>query len=188
MAACLTAGGSSVAVLADSLSRAALSGKYRDALLDENLALVSPYDPASGFDRGGAMGRNKYIYALADHALIVSAGTQGGTWTGAVEALRHGGTPVFVRDPGDVPEGNRLLREKGAKPFPVEPWEDLLGDLNREVPSEEVAQHAPDRAVQSEPEPAGAAFQQGQLLPVDSSGQDGAVGQDASHPRDEDRS
>jgi len=186
--ACLSAGGSTVAVLADSLARAALSGKYRDALLEENLALVSPYDPASGFDRGSAMGRNKYIYALADHALIISSSTQGGTWSGAVEALRHADTPVFVRNTGDVPEGNRLLREKGAKPFPAEPWADLVSELDCASQAEEVPRSAPESAVQAEQEDVGVEFQQGQLLQLDPSGKGSVEGRDTSHPPNEDRS
>lgn len=129
MLACVGAGGSSVGVLADSLRRAALSGRYRDALTRGRLAFVSPYDPASGFSAGNAMGRNRYIYALADHALVVSSDTRGGAWEGALEALKDGGTPVFVRAGDGAPEGNRRLLDKGAAAFPGGPWTDLLDAL-----------------------------------------------------------
>ncbi len=60
---------------------------------------------------------NRYIYALADYAVVVdSAEREGGTWAGAIEDLRHEWTPLYVRDPGDKP-GNRALIAKGARSF-----------------------------------------------------------------------
>jgi predicted Rossmann fold nucleotide-binding protein DprA/Smf involved in DNA uptake len=57
------------------------------------------------------MERNKLIYALADWAIVVaSAAGQGGTWTGALENLKAGWAPLFVRNGSDVPDGNRLRR------------------------------------------------------------------------------
>ena len=48
------------------------------------------------------MGRNKLIYAHGDWAVVVAAEAEtGGTWAGAVECLRSGWTPVFVRS-GDA--------------------------------------------------------------------------------------
>lgn len=174
--ACLDAGGNAVSVLADSLARAALSRKYREALLDERLALVSAYDPASGFDRGNAMGRNKYIYALADHALVVSSETEGGTWAGATEALRQGRTPVFVRDTGDIPEGNRKLRDKGAKAFPPEPWADLESSLESVGQSDGATRLSSGEAEEQENNARGETFQQGQLLPLNQSTRSGVDG------------
>src|SRR5207244_13423175 len=78
------------------------------------------------------MGRNKYVYGLADWALVVIAtADKGGTWAGAVEALKSGKTRVFVRVHEPVPEGNRKLLEKGALPFPDEPWIALADKLSR---------------------------------------------------------
>lgn len=126
MGSAVEAGGTALGVLADSLLRAAVAGKNAPALVEGELLLVSPYDPASGFNVGNAMGRNKYIYALADAALVVStsAGT-GGTWNGAIEALKRGAPPVFVRLQEGAPEGNFKLLEEGAHAFPDEPWSEL---------------------------------------------------------------
>ena len=68
------------------------------------------------------MGRNKYIYSLADYALVVnSAFGEGGTWNGAVEALsKLKDIPVFVKITSPVSEGNQQLYNQGAKPFPSE--------------------------------------------------------------------
>ena len=44
----------------------------------------------------------------------------GGTWTGAVEALKGGWVPVLVRDDADAPAGNRSLVALGAAPLSSE--------------------------------------------------------------------
>ena len=132
MMAAVDMGGTAVGVLPDSLIKSAVAGKYRSALVAESLALVSPYDPNAGFDVGSAMGRNKYVYGLADWALVVSStADKGGTWGGAVEALKAGKKSVFVRTEGNIPEGNHKLLEKGAITFPSEPWDDLATRLSQ---------------------------------------------------------
>jgi predicted Rossmann fold nucleotide-binding protein DprA/Smf involved in DNA uptake len=115
-------GGSVIGVMADSLLRASVSGKYREGIRNGQLMLISTYNPEAGFNVGNAMGRNKYIYALADFAVVVSSDYQeGGTWAGAEEELRRdGGRPVFVRTGAGVPRGNTELLHKGAKPFPTD--------------------------------------------------------------------
>ena len=133
----LDAGGTAIAVLADSLTKAAVNGKYRTSIKEGRLTLVSSYDPDAGFNVGNAMGRNKYIYALADYALVVSSAVRkGGTWAGAVEALEKlKNIPVFVRMHPTASEGNRKLHNEGAKPFPDEPWNDSLRELLAKVAS-----------------------------------------------------
>ncbi|CAN5875757.1 DNA-processing protein DprA [soil metagenome] len=130
--AALEEGGSAVGVLPGGLARAAVSGKYRPAIQESRLILVSPYDPGSGFDVGHAMQRNRHIYALADYGLVVSSSFgKGGTWSGAVEALKHG-EPVFVRRQGQkIPEGNHNLGKMGALSFPEDPWTNLADTLRR---------------------------------------------------------
>jgi predicted Rossmann fold nucleotide-binding protein DprA/Smf involved in DNA uptake len=124
MLAAISVGGKSIGVLADSLIKAAVSMKYREGLRQGRVALISPYDPSAGFNAGNAMNRNKHVYALADHALVVSSSYEkGGTWAGAKEELtKESRIPVWVRLEGDVPQGNRQLIKLGAIPFPVEPW------------------------------------------------------------------
>jgi predicted Rossmann fold nucleotide-binding protein DprA/Smf involved in DNA uptake len=124
MLSVLEAGGTSIGVLADSLTKVAVNGKYRSSIQEGRLTLISSYDPDAGFNAGNAMGRNKYIYALADYALVVSSSfSKGGTWAGAVEALsRIKDIPVFVRMHPNISEGNQQLYNQGAKAFPSEPW------------------------------------------------------------------
>ncbi|MBD2435184.1 DNA-processing protein DprA [Nostoc sp. FACHB-110] len=131
MLSVLNAGGTSVGILADSLTKAAVNSKYRSSIKDGKLTLVSSYDPDAGFNAGNAMGRNKYIYSLADYALVVSSSFgKGGTWAGAVEALsKIKEVPVFVRMFPNAAEGNQQLFNQGAKSFPSEPWNDSLKEL-----------------------------------------------------------
>jgi predicted Rossmann fold nucleotide-binding protein DprA/Smf involved in DNA uptake len=112
-------GGSVVGVMADSLLRAAVSGKFREGIRSGQLVLVSPYNPETGFNVGNAMGRNKYIYALADFAVVVSSDYQeGGTWAGAEEELKRDvARPVFIRVGQNVPKGNTELLKLGGRPL-----------------------------------------------------------------------
>jgi predicted Rossmann fold nucleotide-binding protein DprA/Smf involved in DNA uptake len=130
--AALEAGGTAAGVLPGSLARAAVGGKHRSAIQEGRLVLVSPYDPGSGFNVGHAMQRNRHIYALADYGLVVSSSFgEGGTWSGAVEALKLGES-VFVRSQGqNIPEGNHNLAKMGALTFPEDPWTDLTEKLRR---------------------------------------------------------
>jgi DNA processing protein len=119
MGAALDAGSPAVGILADSLERTVRQPDLRQLLLDGQLALLTPYAPAAGFSVGAAMGRNKVIYGLADFAVVVSSDFQtGGTWAGALEALKGGWCPVFARDGANVPKGNRELLKLGAAPLP----------------------------------------------------------------------
>ena len=119
MGAALDAGSKAVGVLADSLERTVRQPDLRQLLLDGQLVLLTPYAPTAGFSVGAAMGRNKVIYGLADFAVVVSSDFQtGGTWAGAVEALKAGWCPVFARDGANVPKGNRELLKLGAAPLP----------------------------------------------------------------------
>lgn len=138
MLAVLEAGGTAVGVLADSLSKAAVAGKYRAGIKEGRLTLVSAVDPGANFNAGNAMARNKYIYAVADYALVVSCSVgKGGTWVGATEVLEKiKDVSVFVRMQGTVPEGNQQLLKKGAKLFPEAPWNNSLRTLLEAATSE----------------------------------------------------
>ena len=118
MRGALAEGGQVAGVLSNDLQRAALRREHREVLIDGRLALVSPYDPAAGFNVGHAMARNKLIYALADAALVVSSDHgKGGTWNGAVEQLdKLKLVPLYVRPEPD--KGLQALIDKGARPWP----------------------------------------------------------------------
>ncbi|MBC6434809.1 DNA-processing protein DprA, partial [Nostoc sp. HG1] len=79
------------------------------------------------------MGRNKYIYALADYAFVVSSSFGLKAVLGRVSVempfpdskISH----FFVRLDGAVSEGNQQLHNQGAKAFPAEPWNGSLREL-----------------------------------------------------------
>jgi predicted Rossmann fold nucleotide-binding protein DprA/Smf involved in DNA uptake len=111
--------GTAVGVLSDSLLRVATSAKYRRALMARDLVLVSPFNPDAGFDVGNAMARNKYIYCLADAAIVIAASKErGGTWYGAVENLKKGWVPLWVKSHQDPASGNSALVKRGAQWLP----------------------------------------------------------------------
>ena len=91
------------------------------------------------------MGRNKLIYGLAEFAVVVSSDHQtGGTWAGALEALKANLCPVLVRDGDGVPRGNKELLKLGATALPA-------SELP-EIPNlaEWVQQRAPARVTETE--------------------------------------
>ncbi|BBG66223.1 putative DNA processing chain A [Hydrogenimonas sp.] len=111
------ADGTTIGVVADGLMQKTLSKKYRDAIMNNNLVLISPYYPEARFSVGNAMGRNKYIYALAESSIVVYSGLSGGTWEGAKENLKHQWVPLFVKEKIDERSGNSKLLEMGGLPL-----------------------------------------------------------------------
>ena len=116
MVGALEAEGTAVGVLADNLLRSATSTIYRKHLMSGDLALVSPFNPEARFHIGNAMARNKYIYCLAQDAVVVSSTPEkGGTWNGAVENLRQGWVPLAVKRTEAQDSGNPKLVELGGR-------------------------------------------------------------------------
>ncbi len=134
--------GTVVGILSDSLLRAATSAKFRPSLLNGNLALISPFNPEAGFEVGNAMARNKYIYCLADAAVVIAADRErGGTWNGAVENLRHSWTRLWVKPHPDSSSGNGELIRRGGRELP-----EKLSDLAALAVGEKAVAGVPDIA------------------------------------------
>jgi predicted Rossmann fold nucleotide-binding protein DprA/Smf involved in DNA uptake len=138
MLAALEKDGTVIGVLSDNLLRASSSARYRRALMDGNAVLVSPFNPEAGFDVGNAMARNKYIYCLASAAVV--AGTskgKGGTWNGAIENLKRGWVPLWVKSTDEQASGNATLVELGARWLPERSWVmgALVGSRDASIPS-----------------------------------------------------
>jgi predicted Rossmann fold nucleotide-binding protein DprA/Smf involved in DNA uptake len=133
MNAAVDAGGQVVGVLAESLLRTARDPEVRRAVNDSQLCLCSPYKPTAGFSVANAMGRNKLIYAMSTATLVVECQEgSGGTWAGAVEALRRRTAPIIAWTGVGASSGNRALVSRGAHQLDV--VEDLFP-----LPSHEVA-------------------------------------------------
>jgi predicted Rossmann fold nucleotide-binding protein DprA/Smf involved in DNA uptake len=113
--AAIASDGNVVGLLADALAKTANDGEVRRLVSDERLCLATPYAPTAPFSTGNAMGRNKLIYATADVTLVVASDRdQGGTWTGATEALKHGYGRIAVWLGDGAGLGNAALAELGA--------------------------------------------------------------------------
>lgn len=111
--------GTAIGVLADSLMRAATSAGYRQFLLSNDLVLTTPFNPEAGFNVGNAMLRNRYIYCLADAAVVASSTPhRGGTWNGAIEDLKAEWVPLWVKRTECEKSGNPHLVRRGARWIP----------------------------------------------------------------------
>jgi predicted Rossmann fold nucleotide-binding protein DprA/Smf involved in DNA uptake len=115
MNAALAVGGQVVGVLADSLERAVNRPGTRRGVVDGQLCLVTPFSPAAPFSIGNAMGRNKIIYGLARCTIVITSDQEaGGTWAGAIEALKNSyGHVASWTGPGSG-AGNGALVSQGA--------------------------------------------------------------------------
>ncbi len=135
----IEAGGKVISIVANGLAAAVRKKANREAVIGNQLLLLSPYHPDAKFSVGTAMGRNKYIYALSRFAVVISSAEgQGGTWTGAAENMKHSWVPLFVREADDVPEGNRALINKGgyglsAASFKEESLIQIFNEKAREI-------------------------------------------------------
>lgn len=114
MLGALKAQGTAVGILADRLLQSCTSKKYRDYLNKGDLVLISPYNPEAGFNTGNAMGRNKYIYCMAEAAIVIRSDKSGGTWNGAIENIKHKWIPLWVSPNQDPKTGNAKLVQRGG--------------------------------------------------------------------------
>jgi len=94
--------------------------KYYKSIVEGNLLILSVYPPKAGWSAGLAMGRNKYIYGLAEKIFVAETGSTGGTWAGAIEGI-NSGRSVYVRKSEDGEENaNDELILKGGIPIDKE--------------------------------------------------------------------
>jgi len=120
----LTNGGYVMAYLPDNIKTMIQDNYYRKYIEEGRLILCSPVSPFAPKTKtsfvAAAMERNKLIYAQsAATAVVRSDYNKGGTWAGAVEAIKHMWTPVFVWDNKNY-EGNQRLIEMGGIPISTE--------------------------------------------------------------------
>lgn len=114
-----------VSIVSNSLSNKIKEKNIRNSILEDKLLVLSTVNPNARFSVYSAMDRNKYIYALGQYVVAVSSKENGGgTWTGAVENLKKGWVPLFVRSGKDIPSGNKKLLELGGKPINIDNIDD----------------------------------------------------------------
>lgn len=105
--------------------------------LRESSCHVSLCEPCASFSAAAAMERNALLYALGDAAVVVQAHyRQGGSWTGATDALRRRLTRVIVWErEGDL--AARSLVALGA--VPLKSPSSLSSALAEPLPQEALA-------------------------------------------------
>ena len=131
--------GTAIGIVADGLLREVTSKKYRNYLLSNDLVLITPFNPEAAFHVGNAMSRNRYIYCLADAAIVVSSTRdKGGTRNGALEDLKAAWVPLWVKRTTNPQSGNADLVQKGARWLPddLSSFELLVRDTTVEAAEE----------------------------------------------------
>jgi len=113
MEGALNTGGHVVGIVADSLSKTVLTKRYRQAIGNGKLLLLSHVEPDARFTVAHAMERNRYLYAAGDVTIVTDSDVKGGTWSGAIENLKYRWAPAFVRIGREAREGNIALLSEG---------------------------------------------------------------------------
>jgi predicted Rossmann fold nucleotide-binding protein DprA/Smf involved in DNA uptake len=111
----INAGGAVAVYVSDSMAK--FARKNRDLIRENRMVVLSSFNPYAPFRGYNALERNKFIYASADYAVVVSSGDgTGGSFKGAEYCIKHNLTKLFIRDSEDAPQGNRRLLSLGGSP------------------------------------------------------------------------
>lgn len=112
---CLASGGRVISIVADSL----LKQPPRD-----NVLYLSEDSYDLPFSTPRALSRNSVIHSMGIFTLVAQcrAGV-GGSWSGSVNNLHHGYSPLFCFADGS--EGAAMLTDRGAQPITLEQLMDL---------------------------------------------------------------
>ena len=111
-AACLAAGGSIIAFVADELTRHLSQNPARQLMVSEG-----GYDLP--FSNIRALRRNHFIHVQGEKCFVAQCNPGfGGTWSGTAENLRRGWTEVYVCEDGS--HATELLCKRGAIPIAPE--------------------------------------------------------------------
>ena len=131
MEAAIQVEGTTVGVIAGNLERMMLEPRWRDGIVRGDLALCSVDGPKARAGAARAEARNALLYALADHAVVVTArAKKGSTWRGVIENAAAAGTPTLVFAGGGA--GARVLADAGLPTIGIDALQadvDLAGWL-----------------------------------------------------------
>ena len=115
VSATLEGSGRAIIVMSDRLEKAVGAKRYRDALAENRLTMVTPFSPNAAFSVANAIRVNRYQYVLSDIAVIVETRREGGVWTGADENRIEKWVPAFVRADQPMSPGNFALLHLGLQ-------------------------------------------------------------------------
>ncbi len=137
--ASLSMGGYVVEYLSDSMMRKLKQSEVSRSVRDGKRLILSVVKPNAGFNAGVAMMRNRYIYAHSKGTVIVKSDlNKGGTWTGAIDALKHDLCPVLCNKDNKYP-GNAELIRQGAIGIDLS-WDGDIEKITASVKSEQPTQ------------------------------------------------
>lgn len=141
MLAAADSGGIAIGVVADALEKTIRRQDLRSHIADGAITLLSAYHPEARFTVSNAMRRNRLIYCLSELAVVVASGDKGGTWEGALENLKAGWVPLFVRNSSAAPPANLNLIRAGGQALSRDDLGEsrLLERLMDRRPSEQLA-------------------------------------------------
>ncbi len=125
----LEAGGATAFVLPEGILHFRPRSSLADLLSEDQFVVVSEFPPKLPWSVSNAMQRNRTICGLVRALIVIEAGTSGGTWEAALDALKLE-IPLFVLDfaePAPSAQGNPLLLKKGGVALPCRSGE--LPDL-----------------------------------------------------------
>ncbi|MEP0813519.1 MAG: DNA-processing protein DprA [bacterium] len=122
-AGALMARGTTTAVLADGISRFRMNPTLGEFSTEDNMLVVSQFNPSAVWTPYNAMKRNKLVCALSDAVVVIRSGAErdadgrmSGTFDAGMSALKMG-IPLFVVAPENLEDdcaGNRALIDKGG--------------------------------------------------------------------------
>lgn len=112
--------GRSIIVLPQGIMTFAGFRKYHSQIIAGNVLVLSAYFPKSPWGTSLAIGRNTYIYGLANEIYIAESGLKGGTWSGAMDGLRKGRRVYVRKSAPEEKNGNNIILSKGAIPMDSE--------------------------------------------------------------------
>ena len=134
LAGTMNGGGKAVGVLGGELEKVVLDPYFIPGFASQKLVLFSPNDPATKSSIGGTIVAARFLYALADAALVVDTKrTAGATWKGVNEQLAsRSGLTVFVRQLG-MSQSLKSLWNNGAHEWPCPATQAEFSALMTEV-------------------------------------------------------
>ncbi len=144
----LNMGGKVLVFLPDNIKEKLRDSFVRQYIEQGDLYVSSHVSPFAGKSRNSfvaaAMERNKFIYAMSNGTVVVRSDLKkGGTWSGAVETLKHRWAPVFVWDNKKYP-GNQELISMGGRALSDDG--SLVKTANREGACQGEKKSGPDGA------------------------------------------
>lgn len=121
--AALRAGGTTSIVLAEGIVHFRIKPELREFSREDNMLVISQFEPEAKWAAYMAMTRNKLVCALSGAVVVIVSdpennanGRHSGTFNAGISALKMG-IPVFAVSPNffvDNPQGNRELIQKGC--------------------------------------------------------------------------